>query len=1207
MKRVKALQRLWAFLLAFVLIATTVGNDGLTVIAAEANTASEQESEPESTAASENDNTGEETPVLSDNSGNEEKSEVSERMQETSTESVVETFSEEYSDIDTEEETSTTENDPGEETKEAEGTLSEETQSSVWKVSFQKDGDVKILVGETEVKDSFDVEKGKELAFRLEMSEGSGSTVKAGDSELVPSEGIYKFIPDKDVTVTVKAAAIDNVETAEEETTAETESETETRTETETETETESEAETETESETETETETETESETETETEELEETEAEEGTKELFVVTFLVEGKGTITNADGDKIGDQTEVESKKALEFYVNPDEGYEIAEVVIDGTVIARTDNKYAVSPSKDVEVKVTFTEKEEEEEYIETIDTVEVNGVTIKVTTYSAGVLPKGYQVKASELDVSAVEGAVEEKLEAEGKELNQLRAFDITILDKDGKEIQPAGGVRVEIIGTGVEGESVSVFHMENSGSDAEIVAKDRTSGDVSFTASSFSYYIVAGSTEIASYAKSNSYKLYCYTLIPGLQEGVSSNPNQVWNGMGVGSISGVNAPSRYSIGKIITGQGNITYPSSYPDINVSGIAYKYAATGSENAYKEGYYTIEWFRTIVSGGANAGNNGVNPVVPFETNTFHLDGQITLNEKSKYTVTFRVQEPGNSDFTIQSDYSRRVVSGYAERDLNKPPTERKVVNGKEYIFEGWYRDKNCTIKADFNGQITGNTDYYGKYILNEKVFKYTVKHWVDGETCDEDSVLVEVALSEEAAGIKDIELKKYSGYKYERNDKNLQLNKNRTALVGKGTIENDGVINVYYTLNEDAKLNYSVEYYLEGTDAPFDTLKDQSVLVAKPEVKAVADSSNVPAGYTRSTTAPKLPTTITASNNVIKVYYKADENQKLNYSVEYYLEGMDAPFDTLKDQNVLVAEPEVKAVADSSNVPAGYTRSTTAPKLPATITATDNVIKVYYKVDESQKLDYSVEHYLDGETFPFDITTQLSVLVASPEVKNVSDSDTLPAGYTRNRVEPVLPTTITKENKVIKIIYSENEITINYTADTNGSVTNASETIHAVSGKPQGSTATASNGYHFVNWTNEAGEVVSTDAAYVPAKVGGLHVAATYTAHFEADPVAPPTEPTPDEPTGTTPDGPTPAAAPTAATGVLGEAFAPVQPEVGVLGEALAPEVGVLGEAKGPGTGDAAPIAGWSLLIVGAIITLGITARKRKKEEQ
>ena len=84
-----------------------------------------------------------------------------------------------------------------------------------------------------------------------------------------------------------------------------------------------------------------------------------------------------------------------------------------------------------------------------------------------------------------------------------------------------------------------------------------------------------------------------------------------------------------------------------------------------------------------------------------------------------------------------------------------------------------------------------------------------------------------------------------------------------------------------------------------------------------------------------------------------------------------------------------------------------------------------------------------------------------------------------------------------------------------------------------------------------------------------------------------------------PIPDEPAGGEPAA--------AATAVLGEAFAPVQPEVGVLGEALPPEEGVLGESKGPGTGDSAPIAGWSFLIMGAILTLGITAKKRKKEEE
>ena len=356
-------------------------------------------------------------------------------------------------------------------------------------------------------------------------------------------------------------------------------------------------------------------------------------------------------------------------------------------------------------------------------------------------------------------------------------------------------------------------------------------------------------------------------------------------------------------------------------------------------------------------------------------------------------------------------------------------------------------------------------------------------------------------------------------------------------------------------------------------------------------------------------RSTTAPELPTTITSSNNVIKVYYVADEKQKLDYSVEYYLEGSATPFDSLEKQSVLVATPEVKTVVDSKKVPAGYKRSTTAPELPATITPSNNVIKVYYVIDEDAILTYSVEHYLDGETIPFDITTQQSVLVARPEVTSVSDSDKLPSGYTRNKVEPELPTSITKENDVIKVTYTENEVTINYIADANGSVSNDSETIPAVNGTATGSTATADTGYHFVNWTNEEGTVVSMDETFVPERVNELYAAATYTAHFAADEVTPPAPtPTPDEPTGTTPTGTTPTVtAPTEATAVLGEAFAPVQPEVGVLGEAAAPEVGVLGEAKGPGTGDTAPIAAWSLIIVGAILTLGISAKKRKKEEQ
>ena len=75
----------------------------------------------------------------------------------------------------------------------------------------------------------------------------------------------------------------------------------------------------------------------------------------------------------------------------------------------------------------------------------------------------------------------------------------------------------------------------------------------------------------------------------------------------------------------------------------------------------------------------------------------------------------------------------------------------------------------------------------------------------------------------------------------------------------------------------------------------------------------------------------------------------------------------------------------------------------------------------------------------------------------------------------------------------------------VIISYEATTGGSVSRESESLAPATGVAQGSTATAAAGYHFVNWTNAAGDEVSTSLTYVPAKVDGLNVAATYTANF------------------------------------------------------------------------------------------------------
>ncbi|MDY5998533.1 MAG: InlB B-repeat-containing protein, partial [Erysipelotrichaceae bacterium] len=73
--------------------------------------------------------------------------------------------------------------------------------------------------------------------------------------------------------------------------------------------------------------------------------------------------------------------------------------------------------------------------------------------------------------------------------------------------------------------------------------------------------------------------------------------------------------------------------------------------------------------------------------------------------------------------------------------------------------------------------------------------------------------------------------------------------------------------------------------------------------------------------------------------------------------------------------------------------------------------------------------------------------------------------------------NKVE-TLPGKVTGNVTYYAKWIENDDITINYEATTGGSVTPGSEELAPATGVAQGSTATASAGYHFVNWTNAAG---------------------------------------------------------------------------------------------------------------------------------
>ncbi|MFR6290801.1 MAG: MBG domain-containing protein, partial [Peptococcaceae bacterium] len=232
-------------------------------------------------------------------------------------------------------------------------------------------------------------------------------------------------------------------------------------------------------------------------------------------------------------------------------------------------------------------------------------------------------------------------------------------------------------------------------------------------------------------------KNGEYALYCYTLVPGMDLNSGAAVDEMWNGMGVGTFSGAGAPSQYENGVNVMGIGTITYPVSYPQITVQGRLYQYAETGSENATKEGYYTIVWIRVVNSDGANAGNNMHNPTVPSGTSTYHLDGQIFINEEDLCDVTFRIKELGSTEYVIQEKYSRIVSSGYEENKLTRPDTDDIVYNGLTYKFDGWYYDEACTRKADFDSTITTDTNYYGKYVPEFRLSADGYQGEYDGQT--------------------------------------------------------------------------------------------------------------------------------------------------------------------------------------------------------------------------------------------------------------------------------------------------------------------------------------------------------------------------------------------------------------------------------------------------------------------------------------
>lgn len=284
-----------------------------------------------------------------------------------------------------------------------------------------------------------------------------------------------------------------------------------------------------------------------------------------------------------------------------------------------------------------------------------------------------------------------------------------------------------------------------------------------------------------SIEVVNTSTTSPYKLYVYTQVLGYSGDYYGEKaeNKAWNGMAVGTISNVVAPSTYKDRTPIYDTATIDTKLG-TDIIVNSGQFPVIPIKQNGSYKDYYYlekpsswesdaqknyggtyTIEWYEVVAVGGANTGKNGKDgdwkgelqnkpkytsgiyksPIssVGDKTMTYHLDGLIVLHDTTHINVKFMVQDVGKDTFALVRDYGGAFTvpegsDSISLSNIDRPdvpragqtqaeyPLIKPAADGTVYKFEGWYTDKNFTPESKFDftaDTISTDTTFYAKYV--------------------------------------------------------------------------------------------------------------------------------------------------------------------------------------------------------------------------------------------------------------------------------------------------------------------------------------------------------------------------------------------------------------------------------------------------------------------------------------------------------
>ena len=401
---------------------------------------------------------------------------------------------------------------------------------------------------------------------------------------------------------------------------------------------------------------------------------------------------------------------------------------------------------------------------------------------------GVLPKGARLIVEQVNRKAILNAVENTVSDNNKEMDSAVALDISIVDKDGNKIQPNGIVNITFVNTGVSGDEVKIYHVED---DASAVTEIANNTD-SFDASHFSIYVIAGENEVplATY-RFNANGSVVSTQIVKTGDSLITPTAPEMNGKAfVGWYLGDTKFEDFNTTLTVTETETIDINARYEDAlyvyfyNPDGtkiMRTQKVADHDSHDYSAVKYDVDATHKLVGWAAEA--NGKDNIAK----------KIAVPTGAVSTNVYAIIEQGYW-VTFDSDGGSIVDSQFVLNGDKLTLNESTTPTNPGYTFDGWY-DGSSKVE---NGATVTNPMTLKAY-WNASEVNYTVIHW--WENADDDGYSFHE--SETKKGLTGTEVnekaKSYKGF--------------TAQPVTKKTIKGDGstIVSVYYKRNI-----YKVEFF-------------------------------------------------------------------------------------------------------------------------------------------------------------------------------------------------------------------------------------------------------------------------------------------------------------------------------------------------------------------------------------------------------